>query len=386
MTPSKGSTTKKPLFRREERRELRYLLSITIAETLSWLFWLLPTRLRYGIADVLSVLFHRFTNTYRDNVESNVRQVVGHAMTDDQVAHTAKEIFKVSGRNFMDLITMPRLSRRSLLSAVVAPTGSWETIDQALAEQRGVIFMTAHVGCFDFIGQAFWAKGYKMTVVTGRTTSRFIFDGVTHLRASKGSKLVEPTPSGVRDVIRALRRGECAVIVCDRDFFQSGREVEFFGRVTTLPPGIVRIARETGAVIVPIFTRRGHRDHSLHVFDPFTIEKTADLSADMDRGLAKVVTILEAGISESVDQWAMFQRVWPDAAPEPVRVFPVGSPLESELLEKVAAALPERPILPERGTRIGRPSESADGESPDGQTRAVPEPTAGSPVEDASGS
>lgn len=347
-----GSTKKQPRFRREDKREVRYLLSISIAEAMSWLLWLIPTRLQYFLVDMLSTLFHRSTHTYRDNVEANVRQVVGSDVPDREVEAIAKGIFRISGRNFADLITMPRKGRDSLLSAVVPKAGSWETIDRALAEKRGVIFMTGHVGCFDFIGQAFWAKGYKLTVVTGRTTSRFIFDGVTHLRASNGSKMVEPTPSGVRDVIRALRRGECAVIVCDRDFFQNGRHATFFGRPTTLPPGIVRIARDTGAIVVPIFTRRRERTHELEVLDPFIVEKTTDPSADMDRGLAKVVSVLETGIRESVEQWAMFQRVWPDVAPEPVRVFPVGSPLESELLEKVASALPERPTLSERGARI----------------------------------
>lgn len=350
---SQGVTSKQPRFHREHKREVRYLLSVAIAEAMSWILWLIPTRLRYLLADLLSALFHRSTHTYRDNVEANVRQVVGPGLSESEVQAIAKGIFRISGRNFTDLITMPRRGRDSLLSAVVPRAGSWETIDRALAEKRGVIFVTGHVGCFDFIGQAFWAKGYKLTVVTGRTTSRFIFDGVTHLRAAKGSKMVEPTPSGVRDVIRALQRGECAVIVCDRDFFQNGRRVTFFGRPTTLPPGIVRIARDTGAIVIPIFTRRRERAHELDVLDPFTIPKTPDLADDMDCGLAKVVDILETGIRKSVEQWAMFQRVWPDSAPEPVRVFPVGSPLESELLEKVASALPERPILPERGARTG---------------------------------
>lgn len=369
---SKESTTKHPRFRREDKREVRYLLSITIAETLSWLFWMVPTSVRYGIADILSALFHRSTHTYRDNVEANVRQVIGPDISEDHVKAITTGIFRISGRNFMDLITMPRRSRRSLLSAVVPRGGAWETIDRALSEQRGVIFVTGHVGCFDFIGQAFWAKGYKLTVVTGRTTSRFIFDGVTHLRGSKGSKMVEPTPSGVREVIRALRRGECAVIVCDRDFFQNGREVSFFGRPTTLPPGIVRIARDTGAIVVPIFTKRRARNHELQVLDPFMIEKTADLAVDMDQGLKKVVRVLEIGISESIEQWAMFQRVWRESAPEPVRVFPVGSPLESELLEKVASALPERPILVDRGARPGGPAPRAGEEPPAGHgTRAT---------------
>ena len=206
---------------------------------------------------------------------------------------------------------------------------------------EGVIFVTGHLGCFDHVGQVFWARGYKLTIVTGRTTSRFIFDGVTHLRGGKGTRLVEPTPSGVRQVIRALRQGECAVFVSDRDFFQNGRPVEFFGRATTLPPGAIRIARDTGAIVVPIAARRKRRTHEIQIMEPFDVPKTADLEADMSGGFARLVDVLEYGIRSTVDQWVMFQRVWLDEPPPVVRVFPVGSPLESELLEKVAQALPE---------------------------------------------
>lgn len=335
-------TNKPPLFRREQRHEVRYLMSVMIAELLSWTFWLIPHRVRGGMADRLADIVLRMSNTYRDNVKANVSQAAGAELPAEEVERITRSIFRTSARNFMDLITMPRHSRSWFLKSVHLSAGNWDTIDDAIASGKGVIFLTGHVGCFDFIGQAFWARGYKLTVVTGRTTSRFIFDGVTHLRSDKGATLVEPTPSGVRQVLKALHRGECAVILSDRDFFQSGREVRFFGKTTTLPPGIVRIARETGAVVIPIFTRRETRGHGLEILAPFTVERTRDVKADIDRGLVKVIEVLEHGIRSSLDQWAMFQRVWPEKAIEPVRVFPVGSPLESELLERVAAALPER--------------------------------------------
>jgi KDO2-lipid IV(A) lauroyltransferase len=354
VTNKRQSTNSPPLFRREQRQEFRYILSVACAEILSWSFWLIPHLIRDLLADRLGDLFRRSTHTYRDNVESNVRQAAGVELAPEALDLLTKSIFRASARNFMDLITMPRHSRRWFDRSVHVTGGDWQTIDDAVASEKGVIFLTAHVGCFDFIGQAFWARGYKLTVVTGRTTSRFIFDGVTHLRAAKGAKLVEPTPSGVRQVIKALQRGECAVILSDRDFFQSGREVAFFGKTTTLPPGIVRIARDTGAIVIPIFTRREKRGHGLEILSTFTVEKSRDVKADIDRGLLKVADVLEHGIRASLDQWAMFQRVWPDAPVEPVRVFPVGSPLESELLERVAAALPERSVDGDRPSIVTR--------------------------------
>lgn len=333
---------RQPLFRREERRELRYQLSISIAVVLSWLLWLIPGPVRGWIGDRGGDLFFRFSKTYRENVLSNVAQVAAANEESVSISDRARHIFRTSGRNFLDLMTMPRHRPRVLINSVRLTEGGWPVLDEALAQGNGAVLITAHLGCFDFIGQTISAKGYKLTVVTGRTTSRFIFDGVTYLRGSKGLRMVEPTPSGVRSVIQALRRGEVAVFVTDRDFFQNGMPVRFFGRETTLPPGAVRIARERRAPIVPIAARRVDKGHELAFYPAITVPKTADITADLQIGLERMVEALERGISGTPDQWVMFQRVWPEVPVEPVRVFPVGSPLESELLERVASALPER--------------------------------------------
>lgn len=347
MASGHGSTmsdARKPaIFQREERHEFRYLLAVFLAELFSWLLWLIPAPLRYAIADRVGDTFRVTTHTYRDNVEANVSQVLGSDLDDPAVADAARSIFRTSSRNFVDLMTMGRLSRKKLLdSLVITSEGGWAPLDRALEAGKGVILVAGHLGAFDSVGQIFGARGYKLTIVTGRTTSRFIFDGVTHLRGSRGAALVEPTPSGVRQAIRSLRNKEIAVFVCDRDFFQNGRTVEFFGRTTTLPPGPVRIARDTGAIVLPVMTWRTRRGHEMQLLPQFTIEKTNDMEADMRKGMRHLVDVLEEGIRPRVRQWVMFQRVWPERPAPAIRVFPVGSPLESELLEKVAQVLPER--------------------------------------------
>lgn len=337
-----GTRKRKPVFRREERREVRYRLSVFCAELLSWLFWLWPPPLRRWVADRGGDLFFRFSHTYRANVLNNLSHVLARLEGDPRPEPIARSIFRTSAQNFLDLITMPRIRRASMVRSIALIEGDWAFLDDTLAEGKGVILVTAHLGCFDYIGNTLSAKGYKLTGVTGRTTSRFIFDGVSHLRASKGITLFEPTPSGVRRVIQALRRGECVVFLTDRDFFQNGRPVTFFGEETTLPPGPVRIARDTGAPIVPLFTRRAGKKHQMILKPAFSVVKTGHVDTDIDRGLDQLRSVLEDAISTNPEQWAMFQRVWPEQPIPPVRVFPVGSPLESELLEKVASAVPER--------------------------------------------
>ena len=335
------ATPGRPQFRKEERREFRYQLSVGMAIAFSWLFWLIPAPLRGWVADRFGDLFYRVSSTYPRNVRDNVTTVRNYMGSEGDSETLVRSIFRTSARNFMDLIIIPRHRKQSFITSVRLTQGAWQTLDDALAAGKGGLLVSAHLGCFDYIGQALTARGYPLTVVTGRTTSRFIFDGVTWLRGSRGLRLVEPTPSGVRAVMKAVRRNEFAVFVADRDFFQNGHDVTFMGQETTLPPGPVRIARETGAPIIPIMARRVRRGHEVSIGEPFYVAQTADMKADMAAGMKRLVAALERWITASLDQWVMFQRVWPEHKHVPVRVFPVGSPLESELLERVATVLPE---------------------------------------------
>ena len=69
----------------------------------------------------------------------------------------------------------------------------------------------------------------------------------------------------------------------------------------------------------------------------------AGLSLLQGASLGEVVqTGIAVAIAAVPEQWVILQRVWPATPPDPVRVFPVGSPLESDLLKRVDDLLPPR--------------------------------------------
>jgi KDO2-lipid IV(A) lauroyltransferase len=327
-------------FRREDRHWFRHLLSLVVARVLSWVARALPDRARTGLADWLGDRIHSISVQYRENVADNLTQVAAYTGDDRTGDQVVRSVFRVASQNWADLLMVPGKTRQEMSRDIRLVDGSWDILDQALALRRGAVLITAHLGAFDFIGQVLHARGYALTAVTLRTTSRVMFDGVTALRRSHGMRLVEATPSGVRTAIQAIRRGECSVFVTDRDFFQNGRPVSLFGRETTLPPGAVRIARDSRAPIVPIFTRRVGSIHELMIYDAFEVPRSSDIDADIDAGLQKIVDVLERAISTAPDQWVMFQSVWPSEPADLVRAFPAESPLSGEFAERVGASLP----------------------------------------------
>lgn len=299
-------------FRGEAPREIRHFLSIATARVLSRLVWLMPVGFRLWLADLGGKLFFRFFKSYRRHVYGNVRQVLGPDASQAAVDEIVQAIYRRGARNFADLLISRHVTAATIRTDVRVTEGSWGLLDEALAKGRGVIIVTGHLGSFDYIGHAVGVRGYPIISVTGRTTNRFVFDAVTYLRASHSMRIAEATPSGIRRVIRALRKGECVAFLADYDYFQNGRPVTLFGRKTTLPPGPIRLARDTGALVLPLFAHVSPKGHEVLISPAFQVEKTADLEADMTRGLQQIAEILEPRIRASLDQWVMFQAMWPE--------------------------------------------------------------------------
>lgn len=328
-----GATAKDARAKGETPRGLttKQWLSRRLADAIGIFSTTVPLPLGYLLADHLSDLFYRLASGYRANVIDNLRHARGADASLDELRALARQTFRYSARNFYDLTRLRRISLDDLAQQIVI-LGSWEPVARAHERGKGIIFVTGHMGAFDVAGQMIPHNGYRAVLMTVRTVSEFVHEGVTYLRGSKGFDLEEATPGGLRRLLRGLRRGEAIGLATDRDFLRNGRKVTFFGEETTLPIGAVRLALETGAAIVPLICRRHRYHHTLLLDDIFYITKTGDMDADLQRGLDQVVAILERHIRADPAQWVMFQRVWPSSPPPAVTVFPIGSPLEGRVL------------------------------------------------------
>lgn len=302
-------------FRRENPTYLRTFVSISVARLSSRVARLLPERVLYSVADVLGDANYALIPGYRRNVLANLQHVYAATGRPEPSMADVRRVFRISARDWADLLVVPKRSKAQFRADVQLDPESKARLDAAVAGGKGCVLITAHLGAFDFIGHYLHAVDYKLQIMTGRTTSRLVFDGVTYLRQSNGLPLVEANASGVRKTLQAVHHGDCAVLVTDRDFFNNGVDVTFFGKKTRLPPGAVRIARDTGAPIVPVYGERlAEGGHRITIHEPFTVARTTDLQTDLAAGMKDVVASLETAIARIPDQWVMFQAVWPSEA------------------------------------------------------------------------
>lgn len=290
-------------------------IALSVARRLGQISKLFPIAAGYWLSDRLGDLTWALTPRYRANVRANLSHATGLPPTSREVRRMSRIVFHYSARNFFDLMRMSLLTDDELRAAVYGSKESWDRLEQVRQGGKGGIMVSAHFGAFDYTAQLIYTHGYPIIPLTTRTVPEFIYRVVTLLRMSHGLTIEEANSSGIRHILGAIRRGEFAGLLSDRDFFQNGIAIEFFGKPTTLPVGPARIARDTGAPIMPVFTKRLSGGYILTVDEPFHVPHTSDPERDIREAMQRVVAIFERQIRDSPEQWVMFQRVWPDSPP-----------------------------------------------------------------------
>jgi len=155
------------------------------------------------------------------------------------------------------LLELPYLWMRPP-AAKLNPPVHWEgavLIDEAHASGRGIVFLTPHLGCFEVTAQAYAeryaARHGPITVLYRPARKRWLRDLVDTARARPGLAAAPATLAGVRQMIRALRRGEAIGLLPDQVPPDGlGVWAPFFGQPAYTMTLVPRLVQQTGATLL----------------------------------------------------------------------------------------------------------------------------------------
>lgn len=142
----------------------------------------------------------------------------------------------------------------------------WEVIENTLAEGRGLVMLTPHLGCFELAAR-YAAERIPLTIMFRPHRKALFRDLLDTVRGASKLKAFPATAQGVRAFVRALRQGEAVGLLPDQAPKGDGVWAPFFGRkayTITLP---CKLASQTGAPLIIAAGERlpGGRGWKMHV-------------------------------------------------------------------------------------------------------------------------
>ena len=202
-------------------------------------------------------------------------------------------------------------------------------IEQALAQNKGVIIALAHMGNWDH-GAAYLSMTHApLTAVAERLEPERLFKRFLTYCESLGMRIYPTgTPNIVDTLARELREDKRIVgLVSDRDLTAHGIEVSFFGVATRMPAGPANLALRTGAPLL-VATLWYEGPMSFGKFHPAVVippnAPTGDDAKNQPGYDAAVASITQQiadafqnGIADRPTDWHMMQKLWlPDLDPD----------------------------------------------------------------------
>lgn len=133
-------------------------------------------------------------------------------------------------------------------------------IDEALARGRGLLLLTPHLGCFEVCAQAF-AERYgtqaEMTAMYRPADQAWLREVQLTARSRPGLVTAPASIAGVRQMIRALRRGQAVGLLPDQVPPEGmGVWAPFFGRPAYTMTLATRLLQQTDATLLLIWAER----------------------------------------------------------------------------------------------------------------------------------
>jgi len=279
-------------------------------QVLFWLVSRLPLAWAQWVGDGVGLLIARLPGRYGQRLVANYRSAFPDATPADLAAAG-----RSAGRMMMEMpFFWMRPERVSDLS--IEPRDYFNSVTPLLAQGRGVIFLTPHLGSYEMLAPLIARHG-QFTVLFKPPKQQFLQAWVEQARAGKDLAMAPANYRGIRMMLKALRRGESVGILPDQcPPAGEGEWAPFFGRQAYTMTLVQRLQAQTGAPIVLLFAERLHKraHYRIHV------EPIAEpLPADPVRAAAMLNSHVQTLVSRAPQQylWGYNRYKRPRGVPAP---------------------------------------------------------------------
>ena len=263
-----------------------------------------PLRLLHAAGALLGWAAYLASPSYRARLRANARLAgVSAAQRRASVAEAGKLVME-----------LPRLWLRPREQPINDPV-QWEhaeLIDEALAQGRGLVLLSSHLGSFEVTAQAYaerFGARQPVTVLYRPARQAWLLELEEVARARPALATAPATLAGVRQLMRALRSGQTLGMLPDQVPPQGmGVWAPFFGQPAYTMTLAARLAQQCGAALLLIWAERlprgaGYRVSVQALAEPLPDKAGLDEAAWAAAAAASLNRSMEAVIRHKPEQY-----------------------------------------------------------------------------------
>ncbi len=182
-------------------------------------------------------------------------------------------------------------------------------LNEAVAEGKGVILISGHVGNWEILGQAIAAAGYPIATIATPFYDPRVTRWLDKWRTQHGLKILWRDGNSGKAILRALRSNSLMAFLIDQDTKTTGDYVPFFGRPAFTPTTPAALALRTGAPVIFCWHHRRAKHHQITV-ERLQYDRSGNRQHDVLALTALLTARLETVIRAAPEQWVWMHRRW----------------------------------------------------------------------------
>jgi Kdo2-lipid IVA lauroyltransferase/acyltransferase len=237
-----------------------------------------------------------------------------------------REILRRMVRNLgwmaAEFARLPRYTRNNIDSAII-PEG-FENFAAAERAGKGVLFLTGHMGAWELgpYAHALWSRPIHFLVRP--IDNRRVDALVNRYRCASGNQPIRKNESA-RAALRILRDGGVIGVLADQNTVPAEAVfADFFGIPAATSSGIARLARHTGAAVVPAYSYWDPQigKYRLRYEPALELAVTDDERSDICNYCARFNRVIEDYVRRFPDQWLWVHRRWKTRPANESAIYP----------------------------------------------------------------
>ncbi|MFA7433977.1 MAG: lysophospholipid acyltransferase family protein [Gemmobacter sp.] len=268
---------------------------------------LLPYRLRVPLCGKLMAFVIAPVAGWRRRIRDNLA-LVRPDLPAAEVRRLMRAVPDNMGRSVIEAYSGPEFLARAR---------GWEprgpgiaALEAAHAENRPVIFVTAHFGNYDAARAVLRARGHQVGGLYKPMTNRYFNAHYVRAMAAIGEPVFPRGRRGLAGMVRFLREGGKLGMLIDQHQYR-GAPLTFFGHEAMTALSAAEMALKYGALLIPAYGIRQPDGLGFEVIFEAPIKP-----ASPEAMTQALNDSLEARVREHMDQWFWIHRRWRGRGPQ----------------------------------------------------------------------